>query len=167
MRRVLMAALTGAIFAAGLALSGMTKPEKVIAFLDFGGRWDPSLAFVMGGAMLLFAPLYFWTVRRERVAFGQKLVPPISSAVDARLLVGASMFGIGWGLSGYCPGPALTSAASGASDTLWFAVAMALGMAGYPPIDRALERASARTRAAREASGELALDTAALDPEAR
>ena len=165
MRRILMAALTGSIFAAGLALSGMTKPEKVIAFLDFSGRWDPSLAFVMGGAILLFAPLYFWTVRRERVAFGQTLVAPASSAIDARLLIGATLFGVGWGLGGYCPGPALTAAGSGSVETLWFAGAMVLGMAVYPWVDRLLLRREA-ARAQADDRVEPRFDGTGLDAEA-
>jgi uncharacterized membrane protein YedE/YeeE len=134
--RTWVAMVTGAIFAAGLALAGMTQPSKVIAFLDFAGDWDPSLAFVMGGAILFFAPLYFWAVRRERVAFGQRFAAPAHGPVDRRLVVGAALFGVGWGLGGYCPGPALTALGTGTLDALWFAGAMAVGMALYPWLDR-------------------------------
>jgi hypothetical protein len=123
-------------------LVGMTQPQKVIGFLDFTGDWDPSLAFVMAGAIAFFAPLYFWTARRERVAFGQRFSAPAQGGVDARLIVGATMFGVGWGLGGYCPGPALTTLGSGTLEVLWFAGAMALGMALYPSIDRLWSRAA-------------------------
>ena len=143
MTRVLVAMLTGSVFALGVALAGMTRPAKVIAFLDVSGHWDPSLAFVMGGAILFFAPLYAWTKRRERVAFGQTLSLPAPRVVDARLMWGASLFGVGWGLSGYCPGPALTALGTGGAQVAWFGAAMALGMALYPRLDRALARREA------------------------
>jgi len=136
MRRMLVAALTGAIFAVGLAFAGMTKPEKVIAFLNFTGDWDPSLAFVMGGAIVLFAPLYWMVQHREKVAFGQPLKIPTASHIDLRLLGGSALFGIGWGLGGYCPGPALTATGTGGVDVLLFAAAMAFGMALAPAIDK-------------------------------
>lgn len=158
MIRILIAMLAGGIFAVGLAFAGMTQPDKVIAFLDFTGNWDPSLAFVMGGAILLFAPLYYWTVRRERVAFGQTFKPPAQGVVDARLLTGATLFGIGWGLGGYCPGPALTSLGTGTLEILWFGGAMALGMGLYPWLDRFLSRAAAARQA--DVNG-----SAQLDPE--
>jgi len=141
--RALVAMLTGGVFALGLALAGMTRPSKVIAFLDVAGDWDPSLAFVMGGAILFFAPLYAWTKRRERVAFGQTFSAPGQGAVDARLLWGACLFGVGWGLSGYCPGPALTALGTGSAQIFWFGGAMALGMALYPRLDRVLARREA------------------------
>lgn len=133
--RALAAAVTGAIFAVGLALAGMTKPRKVIAFLDFTGDWDPSLAFVMGGAILLFAPLYAWAARRERVAFGARFVAPTGGGVDGRLLVGATLFGVGWGIGGYCPGPALTSLGAGTAEALLFGGAMLAGMAAQPWVE--------------------------------
>lgn len=146
MRRLIIAALTGATFAAGLALAGMTQPDKVTAFLDFFGDWDPSLAFVMGGAILFFAPLYFWTMRRERVAFGQRVNLPGQGAVDGRLVTGSVLFGIGWGLGGYCPGPALTALGTGTREALLFVGAMAVGMALYPKIDRAWSRMTPRSQ---------------------
>lgn len=135
MKRTLTAIATGAVFALGLALAGMTQPRKVIDFLDFTGHWDPSLAFVMGGAILVFAPLYAWTTRRERVAFGARFSAPLSGAIDARLVVGSALFGVGWGMGGYCPGPALTAVGTGTLDALTLAGAMALGMALYPLVN--------------------------------
>lgn len=137
MRRIFVAALTGAIFALGLALAGMTKPEKVIAFLNFtSDSWDPSLAFVMGGAIALFAPLYWAVKHREQVAFGQPLKLPTATHIDPKLVVGSALFGIGWGLGGYCPGPALAATGTGAVDTFVFAAAMALGMGAAPLLER-------------------------------
>lgn len=138
MMRIVTAALSGVVFAVGLALSGMTRPEKVISFLDVTGDWDPSLAFVMGGAILFFAPLFHWVRRREQVAFGQSLSLPTASQLDARLLLGSALFGVGWGLAGYCPGPALTAAGGARTDTLVFALAMIVGMAVAPAVVRLL-----------------------------
>lgn len=138
MRRMITAGLAGAVFAAGLALSGMTQPQKVIDFLDVTGDWDPSLAFVMGGAILFFAPLFHWVRKRERMAFGQALSLPTATHIDARLIAGSALFGVGWGLAGYCPGPALTAAGSARYDALMFAIAMVVGMAVAPALARML-----------------------------
>jgi uncharacterized membrane protein YedE/YeeE len=113
----------GALFALGLALSGMTDPAKVVGFLDVGGAWDPSLALVMLGAIAVYLPVYL-VVRRRRPELA-----PASGAIDARLVGGAALFGIGWGLVGYCPGPAIVSLASGRAPivfTLGLVVALAL-----------------------------------------
>jgi uncharacterized membrane protein YedE/YeeE len=155
MNRALIALLTGGVFAAGLALSGMTQPQRVTGFLDVTGAWDPTLAFVMGGAILCFAPLYHWAARRQRLAFHQVFRTPHFGTIEARLLVGASVFGVGWGLSGYCPGPALTSLATGAEGILWFGLPMLVGMALHPWIDTLLVRAFGAARDPNDGSPDL------------
>jgi uncharacterized membrane protein YedE/YeeE len=123
--------VAGLVFAFGLALGGMTDPMKVISFLDFTGHWDPSLAFVMGGAILVYAPLYRLVKRRENPLFDGTFHLPTRKDIDARLVVGATLFGIGWGLGGFCPGPAIVSTMSFATGSLVFTGSMLLGMAGF------------------------------------
>jgi uncharacterized membrane protein YedE/YeeE len=126
-----VAFFAGLLFAIGLALAGMTQPSKILAFLDFTGAWDPSLAFVMMGAIATH--LYF--ARRAITAkaplLAPKFVMPEKQTLDGALLVGSAIFGIGWGMGGYCPGPALTSIASLAPNTLAFAAAMTAGVVAY------------------------------------
>ena len=128
MKASITAFFPGLVFALGLGLSGMTRPIKVIGFLDFFGAWDASLAFVMVGAIVV----YFFAYRRVDQMTAPVLAPsfalPKRSDLDARLIGGAALFGIGWGLGGFCPGPALTSLASGAPAVLIFVVAMVAGM---------------------------------------
>jgi uncharacterized membrane protein YedE/YeeE len=138
MKVVIVAALAGAVFAIGLAVSGMTEPAKVTGFLDVGGAWDPTLALVMLGAIAVYAPIARIAQRRERPLLSERFHWPAERGIDARLLGGAAIFGVGWGLSGYCPGPALTSIGSGAASALVFAAAMIAGIA----ITRAVDRAS-------------------------
>lgn len=114
------------MFGTGLAVSGMTQPSKVIGFLDVGGQWDPSLLFVMGGAVAVHALAYRWMRRRSAPLFADSL--PAASRIDAKLLIGSALFGIGWGLSGYCPGPAVVSLAALAPGAIVFVVTMLLGM---------------------------------------
>lgn len=128
MRPSLSAFLSGLIFALGLGLSGMTDPANVLGFLDVAGDWDFRLAFVMGGAIAVHAALRPLIHQRERPLFAAKFPSFSASRVDPKLLVGAGLFGVGWGLGGYCPGPALTSLASGASQVLVFVPAMFAGM---------------------------------------
>lgn len=118
----------GLLFAAGLVLSRMTDPAVVIAFLDVGGDWDPSLALVMVGALAVFAPAYRWSTRRARPALVAAFSRPEARRIDLPLIAGAAIFGVGWGASGYCPGPAVTSALTGGSGVLAFLGGMALGM---------------------------------------
>jgi uncharacterized protein len=122
------AAAAGALFALGLVISGMTDPAKVIGFLDVGGAWDPALAFVMGAALAVYAPVAWLAKQRRHPVFDTRFHLPQDSRIDRRLLAGAAIFGVGWGLSGYCPGPALVSVTSG-TGALGFVAAMVLGMA--------------------------------------
>jgi hypothetical protein len=122
------AGVAGLLFALGLGLGGMTDPARVQGFLDFTGAWDPTLAFVMGGALAVHAPLS-WLIRRRRAPVLAPAFPSLSaSQVDRRLLSGAALFGGGWGLAGYCPGPALASLATGTGPVLLFVLSMFGGM---------------------------------------
>jgi len=118
MREIVFAALAGLLFAAGLAIGGMTDPAKVRGFLDIFGRWDPQLAFVMGAAVAVYALLARFRPRA-----------PTRRKVDGTLVAGAALFGVGWGLVGYCPGPALAASATAGSGTLIFVAAMLCGLA--------------------------------------
>jgi uncharacterized membrane protein YedE/YeeE len=129
MARTRLAALgTGVIFGVGLTVSGMVQPLKVVGFLDVAGAWDPTLALVMGGALAVTALAFPAILRRGRPFWGDSFWLPTRQDVDARLLTGSALFGIGWGLGGFCPGPALASLALGASGAWIFAAAMAVGM---------------------------------------
>lgn len=123
-----VAFFAGLLFAAGLGLSGMTSPAKVLGFLDVTGDWDPSLAFVMGGAIAVHLTVTQLLEKRGRPLFAASFHLPRRSDIDAKLVAGATLFGLGWGLAGYCPGPAIVSAASGQRDALVFVAAMTLGM---------------------------------------
>lgn len=143
-----VALISGLVFALGLGLSGMTLPEKVIGFLDVTGDWDGSLAFVMGGAVVVYAIGYRLSLRMSRPRFASRFQIPVSKHIDGRLLVGSAMFGIGWGLGGFCPGPALVSLAAGTSgvwDIVVFVVCMMVGMWGY----RFFESVAMKTKEAR------------------
>lgn len=131
MTTALAAFISGVIFALGLAISGMTQPAKVTAFLDFTGNWDPSLAFVMIGAIMVHAVLYRVIRRRSSPVLALTFAVPTRSDIDARLLGGAALFGVGWGLGGFCPGPAITSLASGQASVITFVLAMIAGMYLY------------------------------------
>ena len=127
--QVLGAFAAGALFAAGLALSGMTRADNVIAFLDVtSGAWDPSLAFVMVGAIAVHALAWRRIRRRKRPLADTQFHLPTQSRIDGRLVWGSALFGVGWGLSGICPGPALVAALSGAVPVLVFFGAMIAGM---------------------------------------
>ncbi len=122
--------LAGVIFAAGLCISGMTSPMKVQDFLDFFGRWDPSLAFVMGGASAVHFGVVIWAKHAKKPLISDRFVWPDFKNVDAKLAVGAALFGIGWGLSGYCPGPALVSVGAASQPLVAFLIAMTAGTIG-------------------------------------
>lgn len=131
-KRALVAFFAGAVFALGLGISGMTLPQKVIGFLDVTGDWDGSLAFVMGGAVVVMAIAYRLRLRMQAPAFDARFHLPTRRDLDARLLTGAALFGVGWGLGGLCPGPAIVSGplgfTSGMGDVLVFLASMLGGM---------------------------------------
>ncbi len=130
------ALLAGLGFGLGLILSGMTDPAKVLGFLDLAGAWDPSLALVMGGAIAVTAPAFAWLRKRQRSLLGAPLQWPTRTTIDRRLVLGSLAFGAGWGLAGFCPGPALVSAAAGHHEAWWFVAAMAAGMAVFSLIEQ-------------------------------
>ncbi|XYJ12606.1 YeeE/YedE family protein [Telluria sp. B2] len=134
---ILMALIVGLVFGIGLIVSGMTDPAKVLGFLDLGGAWDPSLAFVMGGAILVGSIAFRYAGRRERSLLGEAMHLPSATRIDRRLVLGSLAFGAGWGLAGYCPGPALASLASGGLKPLLFTLAMLAGMGIFEVLDRA------------------------------
>lgn len=154
----LAAAASGLIFGAGLAISGATDPAVVLAFLDFFGDWDARLLFLMGGAIAVNAPLTWWIRRRRAPLLQPSFRVPVSHApwraqIDAPLVIGSALFGVGWGLSGYCPGPAIVSVSSvvdGSLAALTFTLSMVLGMAGFAVWER--HQSDARSRRERTSS---------------
>ena len=129
MKAALAAGLAGILFSLGLGLGGMTDPAKVLGFLDVAGAWDASLLFVMAGAMGTYTLLRLLILRSRQRPVLAPAFPELGKArPDARLVAGAALFGVGWGLAGYCPGPAFTSVASGAGTVLLFVAAMVGGM---------------------------------------
>ena len=131
-----LAFAAGLVFGVGLIVSGMTDPGKVIGFLDVAGAWDPSLAFVMGGAILVGFFAFFFGGRRAKTLLGHPLYLPQRRDIDYRLLGGSVVFGIGWGLAGFCPGPALVSFGSGQDKAAVFVLAMLAGMALFTVAER-------------------------------
>lgn len=122
------ALLSGLIFGLGLILSGMGNPAKVQNFLDFFGHWDPSLALVMGGAIAVGLVAFTWAKKRRTALLGDAMQLPTNRAVDGKLLTGSALFGVGWGLAGFCPGPALMNLATLQSEVWLFVAAMLAGM---------------------------------------
>ncbi len=127
--QIIASLLAGLVFGLGLILAGMSDPAKVRGFLDLFGNWDPSLALVMGGAIAVAAPLFWLIERRGHSLDGHKLSLPGKTGITPQLVIGGLLFGAGWGLAGYCPGPALVALGEGRSDALWFVPAMLAGMA--------------------------------------
>ena len=128
--------LAGLVFGLGLLVSGMANPAKVIGFLDIAGAWDPSLAFVMVGAIAV-GVVAFVVARQRTVSFlGADMKLPSQRRIDRRLIVGSTVFGIGWGVAGFCPGPALVALGTGSSKALVFVAAMLAGMAVFELIER-------------------------------
>lgn len=127
MKRLAIPFLAGLLFAAGLAVGGMTDPQKVLGFLDVTGDWDPSLAFVMGGALAVYYPVQRIILKRPRPLIAGSFRIPKGTRIDGSLIGGAVLFGIGWGIAGYCPGPALVSAVV-SWDAAIFVAAMIGGM---------------------------------------
>lgn len=123
----LIALMTGVLFGAGLAASGMTDPAKVQGFLDLFGLWDPSLIFVMGGALIVTLISFRFILKMQQPPFGDMFHLPTNTHIDAKLLGGAALFGMGWGLVGYCPGPAIAAIAYLNQDVMIFLAAMFMG----------------------------------------
>ena len=126
----LIAFAVGLIFGIGLLVSGMTQPEKIFGFLDLTGRWDPSLIFVMGGAIILAAPGFWLADRRAATLFGERIVAP-RQQINRQLVAGAAIFGVGWGLAGVCPGPAIVNLGFISGPAIVFFAAMLVGMVLY------------------------------------
>jgi len=133
---IIIAALAGLVFGIGLIVAGMTDPAKVRGFLDLAGAWNPSLLFVMGGALGVGLVAFAAAARRRTTLLGTPMLLPAPSPIDRRLVLGATTFGVGWGIAGFCPGPALASLASGNLEPLIFTAAMVAGMAVFAVLER-------------------------------
>lgn len=134
------ALLAGSVFGIGLIVSGMADPAKVLGFLDLAGNWDPSLAFVMGGAILVGVFAFTFARKRTVSLLGLQMRMPTATQVDKRLVGGGLLFGIGWGIAGFCPGPALVALGMGEHKAVIFVVAMLVGMALFEGIERFTHR---------------------------
>jgi uncharacterized protein len=128
---IFVAAVAGLVFGLGLILSGMANPAKVLGFLDLAGAWDPSLAFVMGGAIGVGSVAFAIAKRRSTSLLGQPMRLPQATQIDRKLMLGSTLFGIGWGVAGFCPGPALVALGMGEVKALVFVIAMTAGMGGF------------------------------------
>ena len=147
---VLASLLAGLVFGVGLIVSGMADPAKVLGFLDLFGRWDPSLALVMAGAIAVGVIAFAVAGRRSRSLLGAEMKLPSARHIDRRLVVGSLLFGIGWGAAGFCPGPALVALGMGQAKAWVFVAFMLVGMGAFEGIDR--WRARARDAAALKAA---------------
>jgi uncharacterized membrane protein YedE/YeeE len=127
---IIIALVSGIVFGLGLAISGMINPAKVLNFFDVFGSFDPSLALVMAGALLVTFIGYRLTLKRHAPIFAHRFHLPTSKDVDGRLILGSALFGLGWGLSGFCPGPAITSLVTLSPEPVIFIIAMLVGMLG-------------------------------------
>lgn len=136
MRMVLSALLAGAVFGVGLALSGMVDPNKVVNFLDITGNWDPSLMFVLGGAVITTTIAYRFIFAKGKPLFDEDFHLPTLLTMDGKLLGGSVLFGIGWGLIGYCPGPAVASIGFRPDEPLIVVVSMLAGMLLYRTLSK-------------------------------
>ncbi|MGY8524511.1 DUF6691 family protein [Paracidovorax citrulli] len=134
--QILVSLLAGLVFGLGLVLSGMANPAKVLGFLDLAGRWDPSLAMVMVGAIAVAAVAFAVARRRTASWLGLPMQLPTSRQIDARLLGGALLFGVGWGIAGFCPGPALVALGMGEAKAVGFVAAMLAGMGIFELLQR-------------------------------
>ncbi|MEO7403690.1 MAG: YeeE/YedE family protein [Burkholderiales bacterium] len=128
--------LAGLVFGIGLIVSGMADPAKVIGFLDLAGSWDPSLALVMAGAIAVGVIAFALARRRTRSILNTAMALPTNSALDRRLVLGSIVFGVGWGIAGFCPGPGLVALGMGESKALIFVIAMVAGMAVFEQLER-------------------------------
>ena len=140
----LIAFLLGGLFSLGLMISGMANPEKVLNFLDVFGNWDPSLALVMAGAIGVALIPFQWALRHPNTTtvYGEKIELPQQTQIDAKLIGGSALFGIGWGIAGICPAPSLTLIGLGYYQAVYFIAAMLLGLWGYGFIQRLIDRKS-------------------------
>lgn len=129
--QIVVAFIAGLLFSVGLIVSQMVNPAKVLNFLDIAGAWDPTLAFVMGGAILVTLPGFYFVLRRPHPLFATRFYLPTRSDIDVRLIAGAIVFGLGWGLAGLCPGPAITALATGLLPVVGFVMAMIAGALIY------------------------------------
>ena len=128
MKTIVSSFVVGLIFALGLGISGMTQPQKIISFLDIFGNWDPSLAFVMAGALAVHFVFFRVILKRKSPLFAETFQIPSNTKIDKNLLLGSALFGIGWGLAGFCPAPAITALASFSEVPMLFVAAMICGM---------------------------------------
>jgi uncharacterized protein len=149
--------ISGLLFAAGLVLSGMTQPARVLGFLDVAGSWDPTLGFVMAGALAVYAPLFRLIVRKKYPLVASAFELPSVTRIDPPLMLGAALFGVGWGLAGMCPGPAIVVAGAGVREAQVFMGAMIVGAFVFIGTQRIRERAG------RQALGHTQLDAHAAD----
>lgn len=137
MKNGFVALVVGILFGLGLTVSGMTQPQKVIAFLDIFGAWDPSLAFVMAGAIAVHFLAYRFQKHQTSPLLSDEFFLPGKTSIDRKLVIGSALFGVGWGIGGYCPGPAITSLVSGGAEVVVFVLAMTFGMFVHTYFDKA------------------------------
>jgi len=150
--QLLVAGAAGLILALGFGLAGIIRPEVIVGFLDFTGAWSPGVMLVMGAAVSLTMLAYRLTFRRERPLLGGRFMVPTRRDIDTRLVLGSALFGAGWGLTGYCPGPALASITTGQAGIYIFLGAMVAGMLLFTAWDRATARAAAEEKNATSAA---------------
>ncbi len=137
MKQTIAALFSGALFGLGLALAQMTNPNVILGFLDIFGAFDPTLLFVLGGAVATSIVLFWLILRRHKPLFAPQFYLPLSNTIDRPLIIGATLFGIGWGLSGFCPGPALVAVAGGIESAWLFVLAMVAGNFSHKLFTRA------------------------------
>jgi uncharacterized protein len=146
--KTVTALIAGLVFGLGLILSGMADPAKVLGFLDLAGRWDPSLAFVMTGAIAVGALAFGLAARRDTTLLGEPMRLPPTRPIDMRLVTGSVLFGVGWGLAGFCPGPALVALGMGQGKALVFVAAMLAGMGLFEALESGRRALIARAQRA-------------------
>lgn len=139
--QIVFSLISGLLFGFGLIISGMSNPEKVLAFLDLAGSWDPSLMLVMGGAIGVGVFAFAFAKKQDKSLLGLDMQLPTARKIDHRLIVGSTLFGIGWGLAGVCPGPALVMLGSGVNKALFFLLAMLVGMVAFELLNRRQQNA--------------------------
>lgn len=151
-RKLLPPLASGALFGAGLAIGGMTDPQRVRGFLDLFGRWDPTLAFVMGGALIVMSIAWRLRMRMQKPVFGTAFSLPDRTDLDARLITGSALFGVGWGIAGLCPGPALANLALAPLKVAPFLAAMIAGMLAHRLLDATTSKAVRNQNDAKQAT---------------